>query len=245
VRRYLRRARILRTWGGVAGAILPSLIDYVVNGRVQVLGFGTDGESAPLGFGTIFVGYLLGALYAEVSTGRPHAGERRTASLERRELEDYLPRRLVLTQRALAAVAALGLVALGLVPYPDSFSTPGLPALVASAVGILVFAAGMEAIERWLVRRPQPFTSPALVAADDAIRAQSIRAVAGAALALLLLLCSGVALGLQASDLAVLRWTMPVPAVIFLLASLVAVQDITDSRWSVRRSARARAAVSA
>ena len=64
VRRHLRRSRLWRTWGGVLGATLPTLIDYVLNGRVQVLGFGTDGQNAPLGFGSIFVGYLLGALGA-------------------------------------------------------------------------------------------------------------------------------------------------------------------------------------
>src|SRR3954451_24461203 len=50
VGRYLRRARLFRTWGGTAGAILPSLIEYVLDGRVQVLGFGTYGTNAPLGF---------------------------------------------------------------------------------------------------------------------------------------------------------------------------------------------------
>ncbi len=235
VRRHLRRARILRTWGGVAGAVLPSLIDYVVNGRVQVLGFGTDGESAPLGFGTIFVGYLLGALYAEVSTPRVVAREKRAASLVRRELEDYLSRRLVLAQRAITVVGALGTVAIGLVPYDHAVSMPSLPALVLIAAGVLAFGAGVEALERWMVRRPQPYTSPELLAADDAIRAQSIRAVAGAALALLLLLCSGRARGLQASGAPALHSIMVVPAVVCLIGSLVAVQDVTDSRWSVRR----------
>jgi hypothetical protein len=108
------------------------------------LGFGTDGESAPLAFGSIFVGYLLGALYAEVTTGRPVPRGRRTASLVRREL-----------------------------------------------------------------------------------------------------LCSGVALGLQASDVRLLHATMLVPAVVCLIGSLVAVQDVADSRWSVRRPARPDAAVSA
>jgi hypothetical protein len=37
VRHYLRRARILRTWGAVAGAVLPSVIEYAATGRVQVL----------------------------------------------------------------------------------------------------------------------------------------------------------------------------------------------------------------
>ena len=244
VARYLRRARVLRAWGGVAGAVLPSLIEFAATGRVQVLGFGTDGDSAPLGFGTIFVGYLLGALYAEVTTARPVPRERRTASLVRRELEDYLPRRLMLAQRYLAAAGALGIVATGLVPYPGSFSHPSMPELVAIAAGVLIFGAGVEALERWMVRRPQPYTKPSLVAADDAIRAQSIRAVAGAALALLLLFCCGVSLALQASEPAILRVAMIAPAVVCLLASLVAVQDVTGSRWRVRRSARPGAAVS-
>lgn len=239
VRRYLRRAGLCRTWGGVLGALVPTLVDYVVNGRVQVLGFGTDGTSAPLGFGSIFAGYLLGALVAEVATVRPIAGERRTASLARRELADYLPRRQIAAQRALTVAAALGIVATGLVSYPGSTSAPSLPAVVAFAAGVLAFGAGVEAVERWLVRRPQPFTSPPLVAADDAIRAQSIRAVAAAALSLLLLLCCGVSLGLQASDVAILRSVMIVPAVACLIASLVVIQDAGEGRWRVRRSVRA------
>ena len=96
---YLRNARVLRTWGAVAGAILPSLVELAWSGRVQVLGFGTDGDSAPLGFGTIFVGYLVGALCAELAFARPAPGARRTASLVPRELEHYLARRVILAQR--------------------------------------------------------------------------------------------------------------------------------------------------
>ena len=230
-------------WGGVAGATLPSFVELAATGRVQVLGFGTDGESAPLGFGSIFVGYLLGALYAEVSLARPVPGARRRAGLAPRELEHYLPRGVVVAQRVLGAAAALGSVAIGLVPYPDSVSNPSLPVLVVVAVGAVAAVAGLEAVERWLVRRPQPFTSPSLVAADDAIRAQSIRAVAGAALAGLLLFCCGLALALQGSEVALLRSTMLVPAVLFLLGSLAAAQDVAEGRWRVRRVARAGAAV--
>jgi hypothetical protein len=245
VRRHLRRSWRWRTWGGVLGATLPTLIDYVLNGRVQVLGFGTDGQSAPLAFGSIFVGYLLGALGAELSFARPVASGRRAASLVPRELAAYLPRRLVIAQRALAALAALGVISLGLVPYPDAATNPSTPALVLFAVGVLGFAAGLETLERWLVRRPQPFTEPALVAADDALRAQSVRSMAGAALSLLLLLCCGVSLGLQASDIDALHALMIAPAVLFLLASLVAYGAVGESRWRVRRPARAGAAVSA
>jgi hypothetical protein len=237
VRAYLRRARVMRTWGGVAGAVLPSLLEWVLTGRVQVLGFGTDGESAPLGFGAIFVGYLLGVLAAETTLPRP-AGPRRAASLAPRRLEDYLSRRALLAQRTATATAAavLGILAVDVVPYPPSFNTPGVAGMVAFALGVLAFGAGTEMIERWLVRRPQPFTSPELVAADDAMRAQSIQAFAGAALALLLLLCCGVALGLQASEAGVLQATMIPVAAILLFASLAACRGIGDGAWQVRRA---------
>jgi hypothetical protein len=243
VARYLRKARVLRTWGGVAGAILPTLIEFAVNGRVVVLGFGTDGESAPLGFGTIFVGYLIAALCAEVAQARPLAAERRLASLARRELEDYLARRLVIAQRVLAVVGALGVGALAVVPYDDSISNPGPVSLALGAALVLAFGAGLEAIERWLVRRPQPFTSPPLVAADDAIRAQSIHSVAGAGLSLLLLICCGIALGLQASDVELLNWAMVAPAAVFFVGSVLACGEIGQGSWRARR--RVRATVSA
>ncbi len=241
VARYLRSTRVLRTWGGVAGALLPSLLEFALTGRVQVLGFGTDGDSAPLGFGTIFVGYLVGALYAEVSLARPPAGARRAASLARRELEDYLPRRVLVAQRALAGAGALGVLAIGLVPYAAAVSNPGLPTLAIVALGVLASGAGLEALERWLVRRPQPFTSPAVVAADNAIRAQSLHALAGAGLALLLLFCCGVSLGLQGSEVALLRSVMVVPAVACLVLSLVVFRDAGEGRRSGPRPARATA----
>jgi hypothetical protein len=245
VARYLRNARVMRTWGGIAGAILPSLIEFAVNGRVVVLGFGTDGETAPLGFGTIFIGYLVGALCAEISHARPMSGARRTASLARRELEDYLPRRVVVAQRVLAVAGALGTLAIAVVPYDDSISNPGPLSLALGAAVVLALGAGLEGIERWLVRRPQPFTGPALVEADDAIRAQSIHAVAGAGLALLLLFCCGISLALAASDVAVLKWAMVVPAAVFLLASLFAFREIGEGSWRVRRRVGASGAASA
>jgi hypothetical protein len=213
VARYLHSARVLRAWGAAAGAIAPTLISLVAHGRLEVLGFGTDGDSAPLAFGSIFVGYLLGALCAEVSLARPAGGARRSASLVPRELPAYLSRRWLLAQRGAAAAGAAGAVAIGLVPL---------------AVAIVAFGAGLEAVERWLVRRPQPFTEQAVVAADDAIRAQSIQVVSGAGLALLLLLCSGVAVGLG---------TVPVAAVCLVLSLLVC-RDVGDGSWRVPRAPR-------
>jgi hypothetical protein len=237
VARYLRRARVLRTWGALGGLLLPSLVEFAVSGRVQLLGFGTDGSAAPYA-GPIgaFIGYLVGALCAEVSLARPLDPERRSASLVPRELEDYLPRRLLLVQRALGLAAVLGALALGLVPYdPQSAAEPEWPGLLTGGAIFAAFSAGLEALERWIVRRPQPFTNPALVAADDAIRAQSVHSLAGSGLALLLVVCSGIFVVLAASDVSVLRWTMWLPAVVALLLAIRACLDIGQRSWRVRR----------
>src|SRR4051812_39483689 len=78
---YLRAARIRRTWGVLAALLLPTLVDLVLNGRLTILGFSAH-ESAPYA-GPIeaVIGYLLGALYAEVSLARPLDPGRRSASL--------------------------------------------------------------------------------------------------------------------------------------------------------------------
>jgi hypothetical protein len=224
VGRYLRRARLFRAWGAIGGALAPTVVDLVVDGRVQVLGFGTDGDSAPLAFGAIFVGYIAGAILCEATTVRRPHGPRRVAALHRRELPAYLPRWAIGAQRVATVAAAAGLVALAASPDGN-----GAPAAAAGAVLALAFGTGLEAVERWLVRRPQPFAAPDLVAADDALRAQSIRAAAGAGLALLLLLCCGVSLALD----------LVVPGVLCLVLSLTAYAVISDGRSRVRRPTRA------
>jgi hypothetical protein len=216
VARYLRRARVLRTWGALGGLLLPSLVEFAMSGRVQLLGFGTDGSAAPYA-GPIggFIGYLVGALCAEVWLARPVDPERRSAGLIPRDLADYLPRRLLLVQRALGFAAVLGVLALGLVPYDrQSAGEPGWPGLLTGAAIFAAFSAGLEALERWLVRRPQPFTS---------------------GLALLLVVCSGICLVLAASDVSILRWTMWLPAVVALLLTIRACLQIGQRSWRVRR----------
>jgi hypothetical protein len=242
VARYLRRARLFRAWGAIGGALAPTIVDLVVNGRVQVLGFGTDGNSAPLAFGSIFVGYLVGAVVCEATLVRRPQGPRRVAALYRRELPAYLPRWVIGAQRLAAVGAAAGSIAIAAVPFPDGTSEPSGLSLAVSALLVLAFGAGLETVERWLVRRPQPFAALDLVAADDALRAQSIRAVAGAGLALLLLLCCGVSLALQASDVDALQDAMVVPGVVCLVLSLLAYAGISGGTRSVRKPFRATAA---
>jgi hypothetical protein len=241
VARYLSAARRLRTWGALCGAVLPSLVDLVLNGRVQILGFGIDGSSAPFqGPISILLGYLAGALWAEVSLARPVDRGRRSASLVPRELGDYLPRRLLLAQRGLGAAAVLGVLLVGVLPFdPSRAAEPGWGELLAGAGVLAGFTVGLERLERWLVRRPQPFMSASLLAADDAIRAQSLHSLAGSGLALLLFACSGLALVLTQTDVDALRLTMWLPAAIAFGLGLRACGDVGGRTWQVRRRSTA------
>ncbi len=96
--RYLRRARRLRTWGVVVGLLTPTVVRLALGEPVHVAGVGENG-SAPGELGAAFVGYLAGAVCAEVSVARPFGAARRSAALLPRELGDYLPRAVVWTQR--------------------------------------------------------------------------------------------------------------------------------------------------
>jgi hypothetical protein len=236
VARYLRRARLLPTLGALAGVLLPTLVQLVWHGELVILGFHSDGSGAPYaGPFEAYIGYLLGALCAEVSLARPRDPGRRSASLVPRDLEGYLPRRLLLAQRALGVAVVLGILLTGLVPYPSAASDPDWSGLVAGAVLFGAFAIALEVVERWIVRRPQPFTNPSLVATDDAIRAQSVHAVAGSGLALLLVALSGVFAVLSVSDVDVLNWTMWLPALAAFVLSILACRDIGQQPWHVRR----------
>ncbi len=222
---YLRTARILRTWGVVGGVFLPPLV---------VSSLGGAGDANPI---WMFAGYLVGALYAELSLVRPVATGPRSATLVPRELDDYLPRRLLWTQRGVGLItAAGGLVAL-VVPYGGRspwFEQPdrllGAIVVVAAVLGL-----GLERLERWLVQRPQPFVDPSLLAADDAIRAQSVHSLAGSGLAVLLLLAGVVAGALAASDVQVLRWTMWIVAGLSLVLAVYACLYYGHRAWRVPR----------
>jgi hypothetical protein len=241
VARYLRRARVLRICGALAGVLVPTLVELVWHGELVVLGFHGDGTGAPYaGPMEAYIGYLLGALAAEVSLARPR-DPRRSASLVPRVLDDYLPRRLLLAQRALSAAVVLGIVLTGLVPYSSAASDPDWSALAGGAAVFGGFAVGLELVERWIVRRPQPFTSASLVSADDAIRAQSVHTLAGAGLALLLLGLSGVFAVLTVSDVDLLTWTMWLPALAAFVLSVRACLDIGQQPWRVRRRLARRA----
>jgi hypothetical protein len=155
-------------------------------------------------------------------------------------MADYLPRRLLVAQRGLGLVIAAGAVAAVLAPYgdlsPEGVGPHGVAVLAAGFVGV-AFSFGLERVQRWLVQRPQPFTEPAMVAADDAIRAQAVHSLAGSGLAALLVLTSFVAWALASSDVQVLRWTMWVPSALGVPAALAVCLFYGHRAWKVQRSA--------
>jgi hypothetical protein len=218
---YLRTSALLRTLGVLAGLLLPSLV-------VTVFGLDTPG---PSGWSLIFVGYLLGALYAETALARPREGR---ALLVPRALNDYLPRRLVWAQRAVGLTACLtAIVSLGWVEADAFVGSRGW--LVGAAVTGIAVACGLEWLERWIVRRPQTVVSPSMVSADDAIRAQSVHSMAGAGLAMALVALGVVAAYLAASDVQALRWIFSVPSILFPWSAIFVCLHYGHRSWRVTR----------
>jgi len=237
---YLRTSGILRTWGAVAGVVLPAAFALAWSGHLEILGVDSAGGTNPGDVSWIFLGYLVGALYAEVSLVRPIDPVRRAASVVSRDVADYLPRGLVLAPRLLGAAVAIGIVGSLALPYDEGPRGPSATMVVVFLGWVAALVWGLERLQRWLIRRPQPFTDPSLVAADDAIRSQSVHSVAGAGLAVLLFMFAGVAALLASSDVAVLRWTMWLPALVAALLALGACQYLAHLPWRVRRPSASR-----
>lgn len=232
---YLGTAGTLRRIGAVGGGLL-----CILSGKA----FGFE-SSGPFGWHLwAFVGYLVGALYAELSLVRRTPGGRRVASLVPREVRGYLPARLLWAQRALGALAVVG-AGLGIaLPRADgfrSFASLGPPDAVLAAVGLAggLLGIGLEPLQRWLVRRPQPFTADDLIAADDAIRSQAVHSVSGSGLAVLLLLLSTECLALFSTDVQFFRWTMWAPAFFGVYLSIWACSYYGHRAWRVRRQSTA------
>jgi hypothetical protein len=142
---------------------------------------------------------LAGVVAGELSV-RPAAGPTRAALVEVRRLRDYLPRGLATAVMA----AATGLLALVTVTTatagPDDLGRPGRVLLLRCGPGLwqdhgpwpgsfysvplaMVVAAGLIGAGgalRIVIRRARSGADPAVVAADDALRQRSARAITGA-----------------------------------------------------------------
>jgi hypothetical protein len=193
---YLSRARRYRTSWSVAGWLGGVVLAVAL--RDNSAAFGNPFVTGP-------IGYLGGAVVAELHhlRRRPHGV--RTASLAPRRLADYVPARQQRLLRGLVvvmgAVTGIGLVLnatnrsdirarLDLPPYvvreAKSFWIP-LVLLGTLAVAVWVI---VERTERAVVERPRPAMPDDLARADDAIRATSLQALAlGGAGVIALLAC--------------------------------------------------------
>ena len=184
--------------------------------RCRALGFlGAIGLSATLagGLGPLeaaifgFVGYLLGALLAELVINRP-ARASGVALLKPRIVTEYAPRYALNGLRGaslcfLVLEGAYSLTPLGArwaesatAPVPDATTAR----FVASTLAVALLVAIVEGMLRLIVARRQPASSPENKAVDDAMRAASARAVTGGGLALLCLAIAGEALGFQSLE---------------------------------------------
>lgn len=176
---YLRNARVLRTVGVLAGMLLPTLGGLA-------LGLG-QANGIRVTFVWPFVGYLFAALYAELTLTRPMAASA-GASLVPRILSDYLPSRLIWMQRVLGSTALLLTVIVVAVPLrPEASALRRSDLWFALPVAAAAVAVVLERIQSWVVQRPQPLVASDLVAADDAIRSQSVHSLSGSGMAIQLL----------------------------------------------------------
>lgn len=173
VRRYLVWSRRSRTAGGLAGVLAPGIYTRITN---------ADSDPGSWPFVLMLVGYLLGALLAEVVVNRPWRREG-TGLADPLPLQEYLPAYVLRLQRGLAIVIPVLVIAYALLA-PYSGSSLIHPALVAAfglyGVCIAVF---VEWMQRMIVAHPTPAGQGRVA---DAMKSSSVHVVAGAGVALLL-----------------------------------------------------------
>lgn len=232
---YRRMAAWLRRFGAVVGFFLPMIVASTVD---------SERAAGPGGWVWLWavVGYLAGALGAEVALGRPLRTTERLASLQPRELDDYLPAFLRHAVRS-AGLAALALAAVVALVGFDRSEASGMghlsdgAAMVLGGVG-LAAAVLIERVQLWILSRPQPVVALDLLEADDAVRSQSVITIAAAGLSLLLLILSVQFWTLANSDVQVLRWVMWVPAVASSTAAFASWLGFGNVPWAVHRRSR-------
>jgi hypothetical protein len=178
--RYLAWSRRCRTAGGLVGFLAPVFTSAVI---------GKPDDPGPWAVALMVVGYLLGALLAEIVINRPARGKG-TALLVPRRLGDYLPAYVLVLQRGLAILAVLMVPVYALLEPHTRVSTPSVAGAAAFGVAGVGIAAVIEGLQRRIVARRQPVTRAADLTLDDAMRASSLHVLAGAGIALLIYVAS-------------------------------------------------------
>jgi len=173
--RYLattRRWRVLGLLAGVAASQIPPV---------------PPGSITHLDAVTIFAGWFLGALVAEIRVEHLAHGRIRMASLRPRRPERYVRRFAWALVPASAVVvlitgaATAGADLAGWAATDRGWATVWLVAAIAVAVAVRL-------IQRAVLRRAQPVAAPDVIEADDAIRSRSLHVLSGGGAALVLFL---------------------------------------------------------
>jgi hypothetical protein len=206
VRRYLAWTRRSRTVGGLVGFLAPILYRAASGETSAATTSGGADWSVPL----MIVGYLVGALVAEIVVNRPRRGTG-AALLVPRRLADYLPPYVLRLQRGLAVAAAVlaGVYALlvGRVsPATNGLEVPDALEVLAFGVGGAGIALLVETVQRAIVARRQPVGRPDEQLLDDAMRSSSLHVLAGAGVGLLCIVVGGNGAVLAALGGSIGRW---------------------------------------
>jgi hypothetical protein len=165
--RYLATTRRWRTTGLVVGLIAS-------------VGWALSEGAVRVDFLTLFAGWFVGALIAEIRLARTSFGPLRAASLTARVPVMYLPR-LAWWLVPAFAVVSVGIAVVAQVR--DSGVDPTVWLLAGAAVGV---AAVVNRVQARVLRRPQPVAAADVVAADDAIRSRSLHVLTGGGATLVL-----------------------------------------------------------
>jgi hypothetical protein len=232
VDRYLRRTRALQVAGAGIGFLASPI--YV----------GISGRPFPLGDSWVALavgGYLVAAVAAEATFLRPSPAltSDRAATLSPRRLTDYIPSATIWAIRSLPLVAVALSLVYGVAPKdPQRELDPSATLVLVVSAVLVVFAIAIETTLRAIVARPQPAMSEDIVAADDAVRASSIHALSGAAVALILLAAGWdfVSVG-EVTSVTILIQVLPWLGVLTDVAALAAWIGLGHPRsWRVQRA---------
>jgi MFS family permease len=179
VRRYLKLSRRCRTAGGLVGYLSPTIYLEIVAPGAQPDDVG--GWAVTL----MIVGYLLGALLAEVLIDPPGRRSGNMLVVPAR-LSDYLPTYATVLVRALA-IASVLLAALYAISQPNgrSIDLPSVTQVAALGIAAPCVAAVVEALQRRILRRTQPIGPLTDTAVDTAVKRSSLQILSGGGIALL------------------------------------------------------------
>jgi hypothetical protein len=212
---HLTTGRRLRVVLVTAAVVVPSLMAVAI---------GDSPESAPVSWSGVLWAYMAGTLWAELSVTRP-TGTARVASLVPRDPPAYLGRALRWGPPAAGLLAAV--VWTGVAWLPAGLADSGIRradgrAIVAAVVFALLVPLLTVGAQRWILRRPQPLVDPELVAADDAVRAASVRNLAAVGGSVVLLgLASGLFQYAEIVDAVAVDWVFGIATAMSLGLALL------------------------